>query len=174
MKYAVEVNGQRVDIALEEGGVRVLGDEGAAAPGAFASAHLEQVDGTPVYMVRLGEAVHRVVVSRGETKGSYALWIDGHRFAAEALDERTRAIRELTAAAAGAQGPRPLVAPMPGLIVRLHVKVGDEVIPGQPLVSMEAMKMENELRSLSGGRVTAIPVAPGQPVEKGAVLVELA
>lgn len=165
MKYAVDVNGQRIDLVLEEGGVRV-GDS-------LLTAHLEQVDGTPVHLVRVGESVHRVVAARGETRGAYVLWIDGHRFAVDAVDERTRAIRDLTAAASGAQGPRPLVAPMPGLIVRLHVGVGDEVAAGQPLVSMEAMKMENELRSLSAGRVTAIPVTPGQPVEKGAILVEL-
>jgi biotin carboxyl carrier protein len=165
VKYAVDVNGQRIDVALEEGGVR-MGDT-------LLPAHLEQVEGTPVYLVRVGETVHRVVASRGETRGAYILWIDGHRFTVDAVDERTRVIRDLTAAAAGAQGPRPLVAPMPGLIVRLHVAIGDEVAAGQPLVSMEAMKMENELRSTSAGRVTAIPVAPGQPVEKGAILVEL-
>jgi biotin carboxyl carrier protein len=53
------------------------------------------------------------------------------------------------------------------------VEVGASVQPGQGLVVMEAMKMENELRSASAGTVKAIRAAPGMAVERGAVLVEL-
>ena len=62
---------------------------------------------------------------------------------------------------------------MPGLIVRVNVNPGDAVQAGQGLVVMEAMKMENELRSSAAGVVKAVHVAPGKAVEKGAVLVEL-
>jgi len=101
------------------------------------------------------------------------LWIDGYNYDVEALDERTRTIRDLTAEAAGPTGPKPLVAPMPGLIVRVLVSAGDEVQAGQGLIVMEAMKMENELRSNGAGRVKRIVVTPGAAVEKGATLVEL-
>jgi biotin carboxyl carrier protein len=114
-----------------------------------------------------------VLARRGASRGVYSLVLDGHRYDVEALDERTRAIRDLAGATAGAVGPTPLVAPMPGLIVRITVSVGDSVAAGQGLVMMEAMKMENELRSASAGTVAAIRVQPGQAVEKGAVLVEL-
>ena len=166
MKYAVDVNGTRIDLALAEGGVQ-LGE-------AFVSAHLAELEGTPVQLVELEGEVHRVVVRRGESRGSYTLWIDGHRYQVEALDERTRTIRDLTAGSAAAQGPRPLVAPMPGLVVRIHVQLGDYVEAGQGLVAMEAMKMENELRSPSAGTVVQIHARQGQAVEKGALLVELA
>jgi biotin carboxyl carrier protein len=62
---------------------------------------------------------------------------------------------------------------MPGLIVRVAVKPGDEVRAGQGLVVMEAMKMENELRAVAAGRVKAVQAQPGAAVEKGALLVEL-
>jgi pyruvate carboxylase subunit B len=62
---------------------------------------------------------------------------------------------------------------MPGLIVRVQVQPGDRVQPGQGLVVMEAMKMENELRAPATATVKAIAVAPGQAVEKGALLVEM-
>ena len=62
---------------------------------------------------------------------------------------------------------------MPGLVVRVSVAVGDQVQAGQALVVMEAMKMENELRSAAAGTVRAVLAAPGTAVEKGAVLVEL-
>lgn len=165
MKYVVDVNGTRHELAVEEGGVR-FGET-------LIPAHLEQLDGTPVEVVRLGSQVHRVAVRRGETRGAYTLWIDGYKVSVDALDERTRTIRELTAGTGAAQGPKPLLAPMPGLIVKVYVKVGDQVEAGQALVAMEAMKMENELRSPGPGMVKSIPVAPGAAVEKGALLVEL-
>jgi pyruvate carboxylase subunit B len=113
-------------------------------------------------------------VERGASRGSYVLWIDGWRFPVEALDERTRAIRDAAAVSAAAAGPAPLMAPMPGLIVRVLVEEGADVVAGQPLVVMEAMKMENELRSPSSGRVASIRAKTGAAVEKGALLIELA
>jgi pyruvate carboxylase subunit B len=61
---------------------------------------------------------------------------------------------------------------MPGLVLRLEVERGQAVRRGDGLVIVEAMKMENELKAESNGVVDRIHVAPGQPVEKGALLVE--
>jgi biotin carboxyl carrier protein len=63
-----------------------------------------------------------------------------------------------------------IVAPMPGRVVRVLVAAGDEVAAGQPVVVVEAMKMENELRTPRAGHVKEIVVAPGTPVEAGRVL----
>ena len=109
----------------------------------------------------------------GETRGRYTLWLDGFRYEVEALDERTHAIRELSSATAGPAGPAPLKAPMPGLVVRVNVAVGDTVAAGQGLVVIEAMKMENELRAQAAGRVKSVLVTPGTAVEKGTILIEL-
>ena len=165
MKYYVRIDGHDHIILLDADGVHVDGQDVAAS--------VSGVDGTPVRTVTIGNAVHRVVVRRGSTRGEYTLWVDGFRFEVEALDERTRAIRELAAASAGPAGPRPLTAPMPGLIVRINVQVGDTVQAGQGLVVMEAMKMENELRAQAAGRVKSVLITPGTAVEKGAVLIEL-
>ena len=165
MKYVVTVGKERVEVELDGAGLHV---GGAPIP-----ARLVEVPGTPVRLVTVGEASHRVVVRRGDRRGCYTLWVDGWRFEVEALDERTRAIRDMSGADAGPAGPAPLVAPMPGLVVRVDVSPGDVVQAGQALVVMEAMKMENELRSPSAGTVRAIYAAPGTAVEKGAVLVEI-
>jgi biotin carboxyl carrier protein len=74
------------------------------------------------------------------------------------------------AAAHAALGPARLNAPMPGKIVRLLAAPGDEVLAGQGIVVMEAMKMENELRAPRAGRLREIRVAEGQAVESGALL----
>jgi biotin carboxyl carrier protein len=79
---------------------------------------------------------------------------------------------EAVAAAAGV-GPSRIEAPIPGKVVAVAVAAGDEVEPGQPLVVLEAMKMENELVAEQAGRVAEVHVAAGDTVDTGAVLVEL-
>lgn len=165
MKYFVDVSGRSVEVELDAERVRVDGIEVVA--------HLADLPGTPIALLTLGDTMHRIAVSKGSSRGRYTLSLDGWRYEVEALDERTQAIRLLSAATAGPAGPAPLIAPMPGLIVRVHVEVGAVVQPGQGLIVMEAMKMENELRSGSAGVVKAIRVTPGTAVERGATLVEL-
>lgn len=164
MRYVVEIGGRTLSVELDSDRVRVDGVEHPA--------HLTELPGTPIALLTIGDVVHRVVQHR-EGKGRYRLSLDGHRYEVEALDERTRAIRDLSAATAAPAGPAPLVAPMPGLIVRVSVAPGDAVQAGQGMVVMEAMKMENELRAASAGVVTAVRVTPGTAVERGATLVEL-
>lgn len=166
MKYLVDVNGERIVVELD--------GAHADVEGARHDVSLSSIPGTPVRLVRIGEQVHRVVARRGTSRGTWHLDVDGTRVEAEALDERMRAIKDLTAASAAASGPAPLLAPMPGLVVRIAVAVGDTVQAGQGLVVIEAMKMENELRASAGGVVTAVRVTAGHAVEKGALLVELA
>ena len=80
--------------------------------------------------------------------------------------------RDLGALAAlGELGPACIKAPMPGRVVRVLVAVGDHVTAKQAVIVVEAMKMENELRTLRDGTVKEIAVAPGAAVETGAVLV---
>jgi biotin carboxyl carrier protein len=70
-------------------------------------------------------------------------------------------------------GTARVVAPMPGKVVRVLVAPGQVVEPGMPLVVVEAMKMENELRATRAGRVVRVHARDGQAVEGGALLVEL-
>jgi biotin carboxyl carrier protein len=78
--------------------------------------------------------------------------------------------RQKKAGAAQGTGPQRIMAPMPGKIVRVLVKPGDEVKARQGLVVVEAMKMENELRAARDGRVRDIAVTEGQSVDAGALL----
>ena len=87
------------------------------------------------------------------------------------VDERTRAIREMTGAGGAAAGPAPVKAPMPGLVVKVEVEPGDRVRKGQGIVIVEAMKMENELRADTDATVAAVHVTPGQAVERDQILV---
>jgi biotin carboxyl carrier protein len=165
MKYIVEIDGARHEVDLGPDGITVNGDR--------VDARLHDLPGSPIRQVTIGNRVHRVVVRRGAARGQYTLVLNGRRHTVEALDARTRAIRDLSAATAGPAGPAPLIAPMPGMIVRVSVAPGDVVVAGQGLIVMEAMKMANELRAAGPGTVAVVRVTPGTAVQKGAVLVEL-
>ena len=75
------------------------------------------------------------------------------------------------AARSGLAGPLRIVAPMPGKVVRILVKAGDAVRARQPVVVVEAMKMENELRADRGGTVAEIHIREGMSVDAGALLI---
>ncbi len=82
------------------------------------------------------------------------------------FSDPSRRARERQSAA----GPESVVSVMAGRVVRLLVREGDEVEPGQGVIVVEAMKMENEITAGKGGRVTALDVTEGQNVDSGAQL----
>lgn len=77
------------------------------------------------------------------------------------------------------RAPRPrsgdgrVKAPIPGLVARVLVAPGDSVSAGQPLLMLEAMKMENEIRAPFDGQISALPVKVGETVIRGQVLAEV-
>ena len=165
MKYFVRVGESDIELSLE--GDQVIVDDTTT------TARLADVEGTPVRMLTVDDEVHRIVVRPAGARGRYTIWVDGFRHEVGALAARMRALRVLAGATRGPAGPAPLVAPMPGMIVRVNVQVGDPVRAGQGLVVMEAMKMENELRAQADATVKAVLAQPGSAVEKGALLIEL-
>jgi biotin carboxyl carrier protein len=101
--------------------------------------------------------------------GESLVWLDGQ--ATTAMVDGRRARRNRGDAAVHAEGAQSIVAPMPGRVVKILVAPGDAVTARQPVIVVEAMKMENELRSPKAGRVREIPVTEGASVEGGRVLV---
>lgn len=95
----------------------------------------------------------------------------GH-FLVRVEDERTRAARE-RAPRERRRGPRALAAIMPGVVREVLVAEGARVARGQPLLILEAMKMQNEIRAEEEATVAAVRVRPGEAVDKGATLLEL-
>jgi biotin carboxyl carrier protein len=123
-----------------------------------------EADGTVEVVLAVEGRVHRGWVARAGDRVLVAL--DGAVHAFDLGDAPTRG------GAAGGVGT--VVAPMPGKIVGVLVAVGDTVEAGQPLVVLEAMKMETTLRSEIAGTVAAVAVQAGATVDAGAVLVEVA
>jgi biotin carboxyl carrier protein len=150
-----------------------LGPEGTTVDDAPVQAHLAHVNGTDVHSLILDGASYRLVAARSGSD-TWDLHLRGRRLAVEVVDERTHAIREMTGGGSGPAGPRPIRAPMPGLVVKIEVAAGDAVVAGQGLVIVEAMKMENELKAEAAGVVARVHVEPGQAVEKDQILVDFA
>jgi biotin carboxyl carrier protein len=164
MRYFVTLDGETFEVDLS--------DHGATVNGEPVEAELTARPGTHTRHLTIGGRSHALHVAGAETKGEWNFHLDGNRYTATVRNQRQQAIAALTGATTRAQGPRPVKAPMPGLIVRVEVEPGDQVQPGQGVVIIEAMKMENELRTETAGRVSQVHVKPGQAVEKGTLLIE--
>lgn len=121
------------------------------------------------WAIRIDGASHEITLLTHEP---LRLLVDGVELEATAIDERTLAADR--GASQRSSGRHELRAPMPGLLRAVHVKEGDVVERDAPLVTLEAMKMENELRAPARSRVVAVRASTGDKVEGGATLVVLA
>ena len=118
-----------------------------------------------VLSLRVGNQAYEVKCER--VAGETYLWVGSQRFAAEVRDPRSLRGR---ARAVDDRGPKKLIAPMPGKIVRVLVTQGDEVEAGSGVLVMEAMKMQNEIKSPKKGTIQKILVGEGAAVNAGDVL----
>jgi pyruvate carboxylase subunit B len=162
MKYFVELASRTFEVEVDADGVHLDGQAVAAS--------LDSNDGSRLFHLMVDGRSHTLIARPREERGEWEIELRGHRHQVMALDERRRAIRKIAGAAATAQGPLAMRAPMPGLIIAVEVGPDDVVRQGQGLVVIEAMKMENELKSPVAGRVAEVKARPGQAVDKGDTL----
>jgi biotin carboxyl carrier protein len=107
-------------------------------------------------------------IKREMTALDMHLWVGSARYAAEIRDPRS--LRGRKDSGAGGKGPKKLIAPMPGKVVRLLLREGAEAEAGQGILVVEAMKMQNEIKSPKKGVVKKILTAQGAAVNAGDVL----
>ena len=121
------------------------------------------------FVIRLGGRSAAGVVEWRD--GAWQIELEGRSFVVRVDDERIHRLRELTTVAGQGTAPRELRAPMPGRVTRVLAAPGDRVAARAPLVVMEAMKMENELRAERDGVVAEVHVAEGATVDRDDLLV---
>ena len=162
MKYRVTVGEAVFQVEVDGSAVTV--------DGVRHTAELREVDSTLLKLLVLDHATW--VLPMEPAGGSvWEVSDGGERFTVEVLDERAAHIRSLVGEGSQTQAPAVLKAPMPGLVVKVHVQPGQHVAGGASLVALEAMKMENDLKAKGPGVIARVLVAPGETVEKGTTLV---
>jgi biotin carboxyl carrier protein len=115
------------------------------------------------------EISREIQVAPTSVRGEVLVLLEGRTVAATVNGRRTGRVGADDGT--HGDGEQAVVAPMPGRVVRVLVAEGDQVDARQPVVVVEAMKMENELSSPKAGRVKDVAVTPGMSVEAGRVLV---
>ena len=158
-------------------------------------------DETRVVDVGGGDGGYRLTIgddsfevdARRTAAGMYSLLIDGVSYAASVferdgvsvvevggewyeitVEDHARHLIRTHGGVSGGARSRTLTAPLPGQISRVAVRPGDTVQPGETLLVIEAMKMENEFKATGAGTVAEVRVVAGQPVNAGDVLIVMA
>jgi biotin carboxyl carrier protein len=171
VQYQIEIEGRVRHVTVQRtGGIFTVTIDG----------HEHRVDAVPVdaqsWSLLLGGESHEVTLSRSGPGGGSVVNVGGTPIAA-LLNGRRRSGRKEDGGHGGsptAGGPQRIAAPMPGKIARVLVEPGTEVKARQPVVVIEAMKMENELRASRDGVVAEVHAREGQSVEAGTLLVVIA
>ncbi len=123
------------------------------------------------YTLLLDGKSYPVVLVAG-ADGQVRAYLDGRPFDVQVKDKRALLMERFGLQDAAAAAQRTVRAPMPGLVLRVLVEPGRHVHPGDGLVVLEAMKMENELRAQTEGVIRSVHVTAGEGVGKNALLLE--
>lgn len=165
MKYFARVDGRDVEVEL----VERLGELIVSVDGELTDIEYDEVDHLGQVIALTGGLSFGASI---EDDGSRVyVTIAGQVYGVEIEDERERAAH--AAERARGAGGGLVQAVMPGVVARILVAVGDEVEGGQPLLVLEAMKMQNEIPAPAPGIVQAVHVVEGKAVAAGAKLVTL-
>lgn len=162
MKFEAQIGGETIPVEVSGAAGRftvTVGDR-------FLDVDASQV-AEGIWSILLGGVSYVADVT--EQDGSYVIDVDGESYRIR-LEEETRYIIR-TRGAQGAAAGQVLKAPLPGKVTLIEVTVGQRVEPGDGLIVLEAMKMENEFKSSGAGTVKEIRVQVGQVVNPGDVLV---
>jgi biotin carboxyl carrier protein len=166
-KYLVRDSEAESEYELErdDNGIRVrrVGTE------EWKSVELQPIGNSQLYLLMVDDRPTEIFLER--RRGGAVATFGRHTMDFDV--ERWRAQSEARAGRQEASGPRRIVAPMTGSIVEVRCSAGEHVEPGDVLLVIESMKMNNELRSPAAGRVDQVPVKPGQRVNAGDLLVAL-
>ena len=162
MKYTALINDKTYDIEIGANNAVTVNGESH-------NVDFRSIDGNSLYSLLLDNSSWESLVDRNGDE--YRLLIGGELFVVNVQDERTRKMAKAEKAQSAHTGEAVIKAPMPGLVRDVTVNVGDQVELRQGIVILEAMKMQNELRTPKAGAVKEIRVKPGDKVDQGQVLV---
>ena len=146
----------------------------------FEGSRVPPAPGWTLEWVDRGRGIGRLTNGKGSrpviVEGADSEWfvtLGGRRIPISVQTWRERLLAEARGATADSGAPVEIRATLPGLVVAVNVADGDEVEEGGVLLTIEAMKMQNEVRAPRGGRIAGVGVAAGQPVATGVLLLRI-
>ena len=144
----------------------------------FDSDSIDNLNFTPIddrhfHILANGRSYRAELVEHNFRHKQFTVKINGSRYNIQLSDAYDQMVERLGLSAQKNQGAQDIKAPMPGLVLKISVENGETVTTGQPILILEAMKMENVIKAASDGKVARIEVVPGAAVEKGQLLVKM-
>jgi len=161
MKYFSRVGQNEYEVEIRDGKVFVDGEA--------VEVDLRQSGAPELYSLLYNGRSFELLIEA--ERFNYGVTLRGERFEVQVEDERTRRLNTGRKMVTIPEGELAIRAPIPGLVVKILVEVGQVVTSDQPLILLEAMKMENEIRAMRGGTVKSIACVTGQRVEQNVVLI---
>ena len=160
MKYYASVGENEYEIEIREDAIYLDGER--------LNVDLHQSGAPELYSVLFNGRSYELLIEAERFR--YGVSIRGDRYDIRVEDERQRRMSLARGGPDLPEGEAAVTAPIPGLVVKVLVREGDEVKDGQALVILEAMKMENEIRATRTGIVKQIHAVPGQRIEEKGIL----
>ncbi|RMF01650.1 MAG: biotin/lipoyl-binding protein [Bacteroidetes bacterium] len=114
------------------------------------------------------------LVEANHQRKAFTVKINGSKYIVQLADRYDQMVERLGLNVIKQHRAKDITAPMPGLVLQIMVQVGDQVAEGDPLIILEAMKMENVIKAAGSGQVAHIEVTAGEAVEKGQLLLRMA
>lgn len=156
--YRVTIANRTYKVSIEDDQLVVNGDR--------ISYDMDSINEKGLHVLRQPNRNTEAILEANQ-KGIYDIQIEGNHLSAEVLSGFNTPKRKKR------QDTGSILSPMPGLIIDVMVKIGDQVKKGQTLLIQEAMKMQMKLRAPSSGIVKFISTSPGNQVDKGVLLLSL-
>lgn len=125
------------------------------------------------HLLHNGQSWHAELLAVDYATRQYTFKINGSKYTLKISDHYERLVQQLGLHAGSSHKMNAVKAPMPGLVLNIMAEPGREVQKGDPLLILEAMKMENVIKAAGEGRVKAVHVLQGAAVEKGQLLLEM-
>jgi biotin carboxyl carrier protein len=168
MQYEVEIGGRRRQVVVTRAGDGFA----VSVDGRTRQVDAARIDAHTLSLVVDGVWSTEVSIAANRVSGQLTVHVGSIPIPVTLNGRRRWGRKDERAGSASGSGSRPqrLVAPMPGRVVRVLAAAGDLVTAGQPVVVVEAMKMENELRASREGTVADVHVREGMSVDAGALL----
>lgn len=157
----VKVNGKDFDVVLES-------EFSGLVNGQPFEMDVQQISASIYHVIKDNRSFEVELLSDGQIK------VNGTLYTTERIDRFDALLKQLGMDRGAAGKVSDIKAPMPGLVLKVIAKPGDEVKKGDAILVLEAMKMENSIKSPADGSIASIEVKQGETVEKGQVMVKFA